>query len=72
MKHDSELRVAAGLAQLPPTTQEVIMLRNLQRLSFNEVAEHEPVAFAVQMLWMRAIKKLQEKMEGRMRMKDEG
>jgi RNA polymerase sigma-70 factor (ECF subfamily) len=69
MKHDSELRVAAGLAQLPPDYQEVIMLRNLQRLSFNEVAERMNRSRpAVQMLWMRAIKKLQEKMEG----KDEG
>ena len=39
------------------------MLRNLQRLSFNEVAERmERSRPAVQMLWMRAIKKLQEAM----------
>lgn len=61
MKLDSELRVAAALAQLPPDYQEVIMLRNLQRLSFNEVAERmDRSRPAVQMLWMRAIKKLQE------------
>ncbi|MEN6493352.1 MAG: sigma-70 family RNA polymerase sigma factor, partial [Thermoguttaceae bacterium] len=62
-KLDSELRVAAALAQLPPDYQEVILLRNLQRLSFNEVADRMGRSRpAVQMLWMRAIKKLQEEM----------
>jgi RNA polymerase sigma-70 factor (ECF subfamily) len=61
---DTELRVTAALAELPPDYQEVIMLRNLQRLSFNEVAERmDRSRPAVQMLWMRAIRKLQEKME---------
>ena len=50
-----------ALAQLPADYQEVIVLRNLQRLSFNEVAERmERSRPAVQMLWMRAIKRLQE------------
>jgi RNA polymerase sigma-70 factor (ECF subfamily) len=41
--------------------EEVIVLRNLQRLAFNEVAERMGRSRpAVQMLWMRAIKKLQE------------
>jgi RNA polymerase sigma-70 factor, ECF subfamily len=61
---DDELRVTTALAELTPDYQEVIMLRNLQRLSFNEVAEQmERSRPAVQMLWMRAIKKLQEVME---------
>ena len=51
------------MAQLPADYQEVIVLRNLQRLPFNEVAERmERSRPAVQMLWMRAIKKLQEAM----------
>jgi len=58
---DNELRVTAALAELPPDYQRVIVLRNLQRLSFNEVAEEMGRSRpAVQMLWMRAIKKLQE------------
>jgi RNA polymerase sigma-70 factor, ECF subfamily len=62
---DTELRVTAALSQLPPDYQEVIVLRNLQRLSFNEVAERmDRSRPAVQMLWMRAIRKLQEVMEG--------
>ena len=39
----------------------MILLRNLQRLPFNEVAERMNRSRpAVQMLWMRAIRKLQE------------
>ena len=65
---DNELRVTAALAQLPADYQEVIVLRNLQRLSFNEVAERmERSRPAVQMLWMRAIKKLQEALGTRKR-----
>jgi RNA polymerase sigma-70 factor, ECF subfamily len=62
---DTELRVAATLSELPADYQEVIMLRNLQRLSFNEVAQRmDRSRPAVQMLWMRAIRKLQEALEG--------
>ena len=58
---DNELRVAAALAELPPDYQEVIVLRNLQRLSFNEVAERMGRSRpAVQMLWMRAIREAAE------------
>jgi RNA polymerase sigma-70 factor (ECF subfamily) len=61
LRIESELRVAAALAELSPEYQEVIVLRNLQRLAFNEVAERMGRSRpAVQMLWMRAIKKLQE------------
>ena len=60
---DAELRMTAALAELPPDYQEVIVLRNLERLSFNEVAERmDRSRPAVQMLWMRAIRKLQEVM----------
>ncbi len=61
---DAELRMTAALAELPPDYQEVIVLRNLERLPFNEVAERmERSRPAVQMLWMRAIRKLQEVMD---------
>ena len=62
LRLDDELRVSAALAELPADYQEVIVLRNLQRLSFNEVARRMGRSRpAVQMLWMRAIRKLQEK-----------
>jgi len=61
---DTELRVTAALSRLSPDYQEVIVLRNLQRLPFNEVAQRmERSRPAVQMLWMRAIRKLQEALE---------
>jgi RNA polymerase sigma-70 factor (ECF subfamily) len=62
---DTELRVAAALEQLPADYQEVIVLRNLERLPFAEVAQRMVRSRpAVQMLWMRAIRKLQEALGG--------
>jgi RNA polymerase sigma-70 factor (ECF subfamily) len=61
LRKERELQVADALAELPPDYREVIFLRNLQRLPFQEVAERmERSRPAVQMLWMRAIDKLQE------------
>lgn len=58
---DEEFRVATALAQLSDDYREVIMLRNFQQLSFNEVAEQMGRSRpAVQMLWMRALKQLEE------------
>jgi len=63
LQFDAELRVAAALEQLRPDYQEVIVLRNLQRLPFNDVAERMGRSRpAVQMLWMRAIRRLQKVM----------
>jgi RNA polymerase sigma-70 factor, ECF subfamily len=61
MQIDDDLRVTAALAELPPAYQEVIALRNLERLPFNEVADRmSRTRPAAQMLWLRAIRKLQE------------
>jgi RNA polymerase sigma-70 factor, ECF subfamily len=58
---DVELRLAEAVSRLTPDYQEVVMLRNLQRLPFAEVAERMGRSRpAVQMLWMRAIRQLQE------------
>ena len=58
---DDEFRVATALAQLSEDYREVIMLRNFQQLPFNEVAEQMGRSRpAVQMLWMRALKQLEE------------
>jgi len=63
VRRDNELRLVAALEMLPPDYQEVILLRNLQRLPFNEVAERMGRSRpAVQMLWKRAIDKLREVM----------
>ncbi|NQT16582.1 MAG: sigma-70 family RNA polymerase sigma factor [Planctomycetes bacterium] len=62
-RRDNELRLVAALEKLPPDYQEVIFLRNLQRLPFGEVAEQmERSRPAAQMLWKRAIDKLREVM----------
>lgn len=60
-KFESELQLAEAIEQLPPDYREVIVLRNLQRLPFDEVADRMSRSRpAAQMLWMRAIQKLQE------------
>ena len=66
LQAENELRMVAALDELSPDYREVIVLRNLQRLPFNDVAERMKRSRpAVQMLWMRAIKKLQEAMGGK-------
>lgn len=60
MQREREIEVAAAIEQLPDDYREVVMLRNLQRLSFNEVAERMGRSRpAVQMLWLRALRQLE-------------
>lgn len=60
MRRDEELRLALAMNQLSPDYREVIMLRNLQRLPFDEVARRMNRSRpAAQMLWGRAIQRLQ-------------
>jgi RNA polymerase sigma-70 factor (ECF subfamily) len=62
--HERELLLADALAQLTPDYHEVIVLRNLQSLSFEEVAQRMGrTRPAVQMLWMRALRKLHSILE---------
>jgi len=61
LRKEREFQVAEALAQLTPDHREVILLRNLERLSFDEVAQRmDRSRPAAQMLWMRAIQKLHE------------
>jgi RNA polymerase sigma-70 factor (ECF subfamily) len=56
LQRDDELRLVAALERLPPDYQEVIYLRNFQRLPFDEVAAQMGRSRpAAQMLWKRAI-----------------
>ena len=60
MRHERELMVAEALSRLSADHQEVIRLRNLQRLPFEEIARlMNRSGPATQMLWMRAMKSLQ-------------
>lgn len=64
IRQEVELEVADALAKLEADHREVIVLRNLQRLPFEEVAQRMGRSRpAVQMLWMRAIKKMREHMQ---------
>jgi len=61
MAKEQELALADAISRLPPDYQEVIHLRSLQRLPFNEVAERMGRSRpAAQMLWLRAVEKLEE------------
>jgi RNA polymerase sigma-70 factor (ECF subfamily) len=61
IRRDDELRIVAALKHLSEDHRQVIELRNLQRLPFDEVASRmKRTRPATQMLWMRAIKKLQQ------------
>jgi len=61
LQMDDELRLAAAIGALAPDYQEVVFLRNLQRLPFDEVARRMNRSRpAAQMLWLRALKKLRE------------
>ena len=53
--------IADKLAKLQPDYREVIVLRNLQSLSFEEVAQRmDRKPGAVRMLWLRAIEKFRQ------------
>lgn len=61
IRRERELQVADAVARLDPDQRTVVILRNLQRLPFEEVAQRMGRSrAAAQMLWMRAIRKLQE------------
>ena len=62
-EHEQEIALADAIAQLSADHQEVIMLRNLQRLPFEEIAQlMGRTRPAVQMLWTRAIRQLEQRM----------
>lgn len=61
VRRESELHLTAALAQLTPDHREAIVLRNLERLPFDQVAARmQRSRPAVQMLWFRAMNKLNE------------
>jgi RNA polymerase sigma-70 factor, ECF subfamily len=61
MQHERELRLADVLAQLPEEYRDVIILRNLEGLSHEDVAARMNRSVgAVRMLWVRALASLRE------------
>ncbi len=62
-QQEREIELADAVARLSADHQEVILLRNLQRLPFDEIAQRMNRSRpAVQMLWMRAIQSLQKEL----------
>lgn len=61
LQEENALELADRLAELRPDYREVIVLRNLQGLSFDEVAQSMGrTSGAVRMLWLRAIDQFKE------------
>ena len=61
VRWEEEVRLAAALEHLPEDHRDIILLRNLERLPFEEVAKRMGrSAGACRMLWMRAIAGLRE------------
>jgi RNA polymerase sigma-70 factor (ECF subfamily) len=62
-RHEQEVRLAEVLARLPEDYREVIVLRNLQGCSHEEVARRMGRGVgAARMLWVRALKRLRQEM----------
>lgn len=61
---ERELRLAEALEQLPNDYRQVILLRNVERLTFDQVASQmNRSRGACQMLWMRAVDQLRTRLQ---------
>lgn len=66
VRHEHETLVADALAELPTDYRDVIVLRQIEGLPFEEVAQRmERSAGAVRMLWLRALRSLRETLDKR-------
>jgi RNA polymerase sigma-70 factor (ECF subfamily) len=66
VEREHEVLLADALAALPADYRDVIVLRHIDGLPFDEVAQRmKRTAGAVRMLWLRALKKLRETLEER-------
>jgi RNA polymerase sigma-70 factor (ECF subfamily) len=63
-RRERELQLADALTVLPPDYRDVIVLRHIEGLSFDDVAlRMERTSGAVRMLWVRAIRQLRDNMQ---------
>jgi len=61
VKREREIRLADALAALEPDYRDVIVLRHIEALPFDQVAARlHRSSGAVRMLWLRALKRLRE------------
>jgi RNA polymerase sigma-70 factor (ECF subfamily) len=64
VRREDEVLLANALAELTPDYRDVIVLRHIEGLPFEDVAKRmDRSAGAVRMLWLRALKKLRESLE---------
>lgn len=65
-RRESAVMLADVMSQLSGDHREVLMLRNLQGLAFQEVAQRMDRSVpAAKMLWVRAIKQMRDRMQDR-------
>jgi RNA polymerase sigma-70 factor, ECF subfamily len=63
-RHELELRLADAMARLPADYAEVILLRNIEGLSHDEIARRMGRGSgAVRMLWVRALARLRQELK---------
>lgn len=63
-RHELELRLADALARLPADYAEVILLRNVEGLSHDDIAQRMGRGVgAVRMLWVRALARLRRELD---------
>ncbi len=64
IRRENAVQLADHLAAMTPVYRDVIVLRNLQGLPFDQVARRlDRTSGATRMLWLRAIKQLRELMD---------
>jgi RNA polymerase sigma-70 factor (ECF subfamily) len=64
VRHEQELLLADVLARLPDDYREVIVLRNLEGLTHEEIARRmDRSVGAVRMLWVRALARVREEVD---------
>lgn len=64
IRQEHELQLARALERLPDDYRDVILLRNLEGLSHEQIAQRlNRNAGAVRMLWVRALARLREEIE---------
>jgi RNA polymerase sigma-70 factor (ECF subfamily) len=65
VRREDEILLADKLATMPADYRDVIVLRHIEGLPFEEVATRmDRSAGAVRMLWLRALKKMRESLNG--------
>jgi RNA polymerase sigma-70 factor (ECF subfamily) len=65
LRNERVLVLADALARLPEAYQQVLVLRHLEELDFNEVAERlQRSAGAARVLWTRALRQLRAELAG--------